>query len=497
MKLSKRLLSAVASAVCTLTVCAGSLTLGASAEVFEQLTYKVVNGNAVITDCDSAATNITIPSIIQTYNVTAIDSSAFSDCTALTQVTIPDSVTSIGSNAFNNCSSLKSINIPETITSIGTDAFYGTDVFGSQTGPVYYVGTDTTGKWAVACDSAATAVKFDDATVGIADSAFRNSSLQSVTIPSKTKTIGLGAFISNKSLRSVVIPSSVKTIESKAFQNCNAMLSVEIGPNVESIGDSAFENCEKLSNIKIPASVKNIGSRAFNATSDYQNQEGPELYIDTWVVDCLDSDKNISLNIKNGTKGIADDAFQDKEFVIAATIPEGVTTIGNSAFSGCTKLAQLTIPDSLTTINDYAFYRTAIPSITLSKNVAKIGQSAFSGCNNLETITILNPTCDIFDGTYTIDPGAKMFVTENSTAYDYAIKYGRKYDFTSAVEYYTGDVNYSGGPDFLDLVLIAKHLAGTQKLTAEQIKIGDVTQSGDIDFLDLVRVSRMLIEAIK
>ena len=49
---------------------------------------------------------------------------AFSDCTSITTITIPNSVTSIGHFVFLNCSSLTSITIPNSITKIGWCAFF-------------------------------------------------------------------------------------------------------------------------------------------------------------------------------------------------------------------------------------------------------------------------------------------------------------------------------------------------------------------------------------
>ena len=70
---------------------------------------------------------VVIPSSITSkgkeYTVTSIGYRAFSDCSRLTSVTIPNSVTSIGRYAFTNCKGLTSVTIPNSVTSIGECAF--------------------------------------------------------------------------------------------------------------------------------------------------------------------------------------------------------------------------------------------------------------------------------------------------------------------------------------------------------------------------------------
>jgi hypothetical protein len=56
---------------------------------------------------DDYSGNVVIPSSVKydgkTYSVTSIGIGAFSDCSGLTSVTIPNSVTSIGESAFYGC----------------------------------------------------------------------------------------------------------------------------------------------------------------------------------------------------------------------------------------------------------------------------------------------------------------------------------------------------------------------------------------------------------
>ena len=82
----------------------------------------------------SGLTSVTIPNSV-TNSVTSIDFKAFSSCSGLTSVTIPNSVTSIGSYAFSGCSGLTSVTIPNSVTSIGYEAFYGCSGLTSVTIP--------------------------------------------------------------------------------------------------------------------------------------------------------------------------------------------------------------------------------------------------------------------------------------------------------------------------------------------------------------------------
>ncbi len=82
----------------------------AAAETDGFYTYTVSNGEATITDVDTAISGaVIIPDTLGGYPVTSIGRSAFYGCSSLQSIEIPSGVTSIGNDAFNGCSSLKSV----------------------------------------------------------------------------------------------------------------------------------------------------------------------------------------------------------------------------------------------------------------------------------------------------------------------------------------------------------------------------------------------------
>ena len=85
--------------------------------VINEGTYSITDG--AFSDC-SGLVSITIPN-----SVTSIGSEVFARCSCLTSVTIPNSVTIIGDKAFEECSGLTSVTIPNSVTIIGYYAFLG------------------------------------------------------------------------------------------------------------------------------------------------------------------------------------------------------------------------------------------------------------------------------------------------------------------------------------------------------------------------------------
>ncbi len=181
------------------------------------------------TDYNSYSGNVVIPSTVTynstTYSVIYIGEFAFSDCTGLTAVTIPNSVIFIDRNAFMNCNGLTSITIPNSVISIDRNAFMN-------------------------CNG-----------------------LTSITIPEGVTSIGDGAFYGCTGLTSITIPNSVTSIGGSAFSGtpwynnqpdgviyAGAILykykgTMPAGTNIAvkegtiSISDYAFSGCTGLTSI--------------------------------------------------------------------------------------------------------------------------------------------------------------------------------------------------------------------------------------------------------
>ena len=198
--------------------------------------------------------------------VISIGNYAFSNCSNLTIVSLPESATSIGDWSFIDCSSLTSVTIPEGVTSIGGRAFCNC---GGLTRVTIPSSVTNIGIWAFSGCSSLTNVTIPDSVTTIGDYAFSScGSLTSVTIPSSVTCINECVFLGCTSLTSVTIPSSVTIIGNNAFANCWSLTNVTIPSSITQIELGGFFGCYQLERIAIPASVTSIGEFAFSGCSD-------------------------------------------------------------------------------------------------------------------------------------------------------------------------------------------------------------------------------------
>ena len=192
-----------------------------------------------------------------------IANNAFSNCTGLTSITIPDSVTSIGGYAFSGCTGLTSITIPDSVTSIDYDAFSG-----------------CTGLTNVTIGNSVTRIGY---------SAFYGcTSLTSITIPDSVTSIGNSAFYGCTGLKEVHISSVEKWCNidfasnvyygrdtanplyyaHNLYLNGEKVTDLVIPDGVANIGDYAFVGCTGLKSVTVPESVEYMGRYAFSACPD-------------------------------------------------------------------------------------------------------------------------------------------------------------------------------------------------------------------------------------
>ena len=158
------------------------------------------------------------------YSVTYIGQYAFSGCSGMTSITIPNSVTYIGSYAFHGCNGLTSVTIPNSVTFIDEYVFY------------------------------------------------ECSGLTSVSIPNSVTVISPYAFDGCSGLTSVTIPNSVILIEQGAFLGCSGLTSVTIGSGTRAILDQAFTRCTELTDVycyakSVPITYDDNYSNAFKDSS--------------------------------------------------------------------------------------------------------------------------------------------------------------------------------------------------------------------------------------
>ncbi len=396
--------------------CSNGLFKGCTS--LSDVTYNAVNctnwyNYNIWTDCN-ALTTLTIGP-----NVQYLPSNVFEGCSFSCELELPSSLVTIGSSAFKNCSGLTGdLIIPENVTTIGGNAFNGCSGFtGDLTigNSVETIGeyafanctglqgtltigesfSSSPGTWGKPFDncSGLTTLNYNAINASLPGWYWLNdcTSLTTLNIGPNVQVIPERAFMNLNFSNDIVIPNTVTTIGYQAFYNCDQITTITIGEGVTSMASQAIYDCHGLTTVNYNAVNCNVGNTTINSG---------------WLSECPNL---TTLTIGNHVQSVFKGAFKERPFTGNLVLPNSLMTIGEEAFYQCTGFTgNLTIPNSVTSLGKKAFYKcsgfdgnlivgngvTAIDeqtfyqcngftgTLTLGSDLVTIGSEAFKDCNH-------------------------------------------------------------------------------------------------------------------
>lgn len=336
--------------------------------------------------------NLVIPTYYNGCLVTRIEEYAFSGCSKLTSISIPDSLTSISSNAFVNCDNM-------TFNKFDNGYYLGNEnnpyliLFKAKSNDIYTCNINKDCKSINSC-------AFDNC-----------NNLTSISIPSSVVNLGINCenlktlyydgtieewlnikrynsfmglndynlecfYIKDENgteqynenkyslLEDVVIPEGVNTIPSYAFYNCSSITSISIPSSVLKLDDCVFDGWSSLQSIFLSNGITSIGYMAFGDCSSLT-----------------------SISLPDSIVSLGNNAFYGCSSLESVSLSNGITSIGNNAFYGCSSLTSISLPSSVVSIGKHAFDSCSnLTNISLPSSVVSFGTNSFCGCNSLTTL---------------------------------------------------------------------------------------------------------------
>ena len=304
----------------------------------------------------------------------------------------------------------------------------------------------------------------------------------------KLSTLGEGSFGCCEALKNVVLPASLKEIGKNAFSYCSGLetVSFEADSKLKTIGYTAFRDTTSLLSLYIPDGVTSIGpvilyhgnsetvisvadnTYAYNFIKNtgykyetrerlpYVTNEGTLGETLTWEL--YDTGKLVIGGIGEmpdytAAKAGASPWRPYLSKITSVEIGKDVTNIGAYAFYACRSMTSVTFEEGckLSALGEGAFgCCEALKDVVLPASLKEIGKNAFSYCYGLETVsfeenskletlgsaafrdTKVLSKLYLPDGVKSIgsvllyhgNTDTVIIATENSTAYNYAVKNG-------------------------------------------------------------------------
>ena len=391
---------------------------------------------------------------------------------ANTALEIKEGTTAVLEKALYNCSAVTDVTVPDSVEFIGYQAFDGTAWYNNlPDGPNYVGKVLLTCKNAVLPDGMDFKVK--EGTVSIADYAFyKNNLITSLTIPESVEIIGNHAFHRCESLNEVIFEDNSRLVQigDYGFASCYSLTSIELPSGVDTLNYAVFsgaalesftitenikEICKSalgstnLTEIYIPAHVR-VNERAFACCEQMKrftvHPDHPELMSDEYGA-VYSKDKKILYyvpsklepsvyKVADTTEHIAYSAFSytDVEHVV---FNDTLKTVEKGTFTGagCKKLE---LGSGLEVLPDNFIMNTStLEFLVIPENVKLLEYCALG--HQLREVVFLSKDVEFgthaLDGLYGYEP--TVYCYKDSTAHVYAIE--EKYPYVYITDNNIGD----------------------------------------------------------
>lgn len=391
--------------------------------------------------------------------VTTIGAYAFNNCTALTSLVLSDGtsagktgadltkVINISEYAFYKCSALSSVNlgaelsivdkyafagsglktviVPSCVDLIGEGVFKNCDGIGTMTVP--YLGSTSAenGKLSYFFDgkvpSSLKSVKvmaFKDNVIGA--EAFEGcDGLVTVELPEGLVAVGEEAFNGCTALSTFNF-SNITVVDKRAFKGCTALKGVDLS-RLEAIGEAAFKDCEAISKAEL-SSTSIIEGEAFDGCTSLTDLSFGD-FIYKIGESAFNSTGIKSVKLPDTVEVIEANTFANCPSLVSVTLPSYLKEIGSYAFESA-PITSIKIPESVTSIGAYAFKNTGLKAFAFPTEITEIGKSVLFGCNSIESLglTLTNEFIDTKISSYLFEdamPESLKSVTINGSTYGY------------------------------------------------------------------------------
>lgn len=293
---------------------------------------------------------------------------ALSQTNSFDDIYFSEGITTLGKDVFVGVKRIKRISLPKSIKFISNNPFRGVTIEEFVNLSPFFIATG----------NALYSYEFHRII-----SFYGEKKKFNISFP--TRIVGEDAF-RNSSVEEVTIDNSVEEIRDRAFYCCFMLDKISLPDSLIHIGREAFQQpffkqrgfsekresviASTLKRIRIPQNVKYIGRAAFNGISIIEN-DSPNFKL---VNDTLMSVDGHNLIYYFG---------KSKKY----KIPSGVVTVWESAFMGNEAIEEITIPPTVRLIESHAFEDCKeLGSVVFDCDIISLGESAFCGCEKLHDI---------------------------------------------------------------------------------------------------------------